>query len=157
MNAISLAREQGNIHWKQLWSLAALYKINEHFSVYASHSTNANAAIPGLNLQPLWIPFTANRQFKAAPRLLVSAKDMYYQTQDGRKLLDGIAGLWAVNAGHVVEVVIPAGSGSQDSVSACSDTAVRGSSSDRSAQSANAPIAYGAVWISAASNVWPLR
>ena len=49
------------------------------------------------------------------------------------------------------------GSGSQDSVSACSDTAVRGSSSDRTAQSANAPIAYGAVWTSAASNVWPLR
>ena len=53
-----------------------------------------------LNLQPLWIPFTANRQFKAAPRLLVGAKDMYYWTQDGRKVLDGIAGLWAVNAGH---------------------------------------------------------
>ena len=53
-----------------------------------------------LNLDALWIPFTANRQFKAAPRLLVSAKDMYYQTHDGRKVLDGIAGLWAVNAGH---------------------------------------------------------
>ena len=46
-----------------------------------------------LNLDALWIPFTANRQFKAAPRLLVSAKDMHYQTHDGRKVLDGIAGL----------------------------------------------------------------
>ena len=53
-----------------------------------------------LNLEPLWMPFTANRQFKAAPRLLVAAKDMHYLTQDGRKVLDGIAGLWAVNAGH---------------------------------------------------------
>src|SRR5690606_41488218 len=61
-----------------------------------------------LNLQPLWIPFTANRQFKAAPRLLVSAKDMYYQTQDGRKLLDGIAGLWAVNAGHCRPKIVEA-------------------------------------------------
>ncbi len=49
------------------------------------------------------------------------------------------------------------GSGSQDSVSVCSDTAVRGSSRDRTAQSANAPIAYGAVWTSADSNVWLLR
>ena len=62
----------------------------------------------GLNLQPLWIPFTANRQFKAAPRLLVSAKDMYYQTQDGRRLLDGIAGLWAVNAGHCRPKIVEA-------------------------------------------------
>jgi beta-alanine--pyruvate transaminase len=61
-----------------------------------------------LNLQPLWIPFTANRQFKAAPRLLVEAKDMYYRTQDGRKVLDGIAGLWAVNAGHCRPKIVEA-------------------------------------------------
>ncbi|HEX7953707.1 MAG TPA: aminotransferase class III-fold pyridoxal phosphate-dependent enzyme, partial [Burkholderiales bacterium] len=61
-----------------------------------------------LNLEPLWIPFTANRQFKAAPRLLVSAKDMYYQTHDGRKVLDGIAGLWAVNAGHCRRPIVDA-------------------------------------------------
>lgn len=48
----------------------------------------------------LWMPFTANRQFKAAPRLLVGAKDMYYRTHDGREILDGTAGLWCVNAGH---------------------------------------------------------
>jgi beta-alanine--pyruvate transaminase len=61
-----------------------------------------------LNLEPLWIPFTANRQFKTAPRLLVSAKDMYYQTHDGRKMLDGIAGLWAVNAGHCRQKIVDA-------------------------------------------------
>ena len=61
-----------------------------------------------LNLQPLWIPFTANRQFKAAPRLLVGAKDMHYWTQDGRKILDGIAGLWAVNAGHCRPKIVEA-------------------------------------------------
>ena len=61
-----------------------------------------------LNLDALWIPFTANRQFKAAPRLLVSAKDMYYQTHDGRKVLDGIAGLWAVNAGHCRRPIVDA-------------------------------------------------
>ena len=52
------------------------------------------------DLQALWKPFTANRQFKAAPRLLVSAKDMHYTTDDGRQVLDGSAGLWCVNAGH---------------------------------------------------------
>jgi beta-alanine--pyruvate transaminase len=48
----------------------------------------------------LWMPFTANRQFKAAPRLLVAASGMYYTTHDGRRVLDGTAGLWCVNAGH---------------------------------------------------------
>jgi beta-alanine--pyruvate transaminase len=46
------------------------------------------------------MPFTANRQFKAAPRLLTAAKDMHYTSDDGRLILDGTAGLWCVNAGH---------------------------------------------------------
>jgi beta-alanine--pyruvate transaminase len=52
------------------------------------------------DLSALWMPFTANRQFKQAPRMFVSAKDMHYTTTDGRKVLDGFAGLWCVNAGH---------------------------------------------------------
>jgi beta-alanine--pyruvate transaminase len=48
----------------------------------------------------LWMPFTANRQFKAAPRLLVGASGMYYTAHDGRRVLDGTSGLWCVNAGH---------------------------------------------------------
>jgi beta-alanine--pyruvate transaminase len=48
----------------------------------------------------LWMPFTANRQFKAAPRFLVGASGMYYTTHDGRRVLDGTSGLWCVNAGH---------------------------------------------------------
>jgi beta-alanine--pyruvate transaminase len=47
-----------------------------------------------------WMPFTANRAFKKAPRLLAGAKDMYYFTVDGRKILDGAAGMWCCNAGH---------------------------------------------------------
>jgi beta-alanine--pyruvate transaminase len=46
------------------------------------------------------MPFTANRQFKQAPRMLVGAKDMHYTAADGRKIMDGTAGLWCVNAGH---------------------------------------------------------
>ncbi|WP_449411557.1 aminotransferase class III-fold pyridoxal phosphate-dependent enzyme [Methylobacterium komagatae] len=52
------------------------------------------------SLDAFWMPFTANRQFKAAPRLLVSAQGMHYTADDGRTVLDGTAGLWCVNAGH---------------------------------------------------------
>jgi beta-alanine--pyruvate transaminase len=52
------------------------------------------------NTEHFWMPFTANRQFKAKPRMLVSASGMHYTTDDGRKILDGAAGLWCVNAGH---------------------------------------------------------
>ncbi len=49
---------------------------------------------------PFWMPFTANRQFKANPRLLARAEGMHYFTPEGRPVLDGTAGLWCVNAGH---------------------------------------------------------
>lgn len=52
------------------------------------------------NLDSYWMPFTANRQFKKAPRLLASASGMHYKSDDGREILDGTAGLWCVNAGH---------------------------------------------------------
>jgi beta-alanine--pyruvate transaminase len=61
-----------------------------------------------LNLEPLWMPFTANRQFKSLPRLLVSAEGMHYTSHDGRRILDGIAGLWAVNAGHCRKPIVEA-------------------------------------------------
>jgi beta-alanine--pyruvate transaminase len=51
-------------------------------------------------MNEFWMPFTANRQFKKAPRMLTGATGMYYQSSDGRKVLDGTAGLWCVNAGH---------------------------------------------------------
>ncbi|HVN01303.1 MAG TPA: aspartate aminotransferase family protein [Caulobacteraceae bacterium] len=53
-----------------------------------------------LDLSAWWMPFTANRQFKDAPRLFSHAAGMYYRTADGRQVLDGTAGLWCVNAGH---------------------------------------------------------
>lgn len=54
------------------------------------------------------MPFTANRQFKAKPRLMASAKDMHYTTVDGRQVLDGTAGLWCVNAGHCRDKIVQA-------------------------------------------------
>ena len=53
-----------------------------------------------LNLDNFWIPFTANNAFKAEPRLLVEANGMYYTSDDDKKILDGIAGMWCCNAGH---------------------------------------------------------
>jgi beta-alanine--pyruvate transaminase len=66
----------------------------------ASLSTN--------NLEAYWMPFTANRQFKKAPRLLVSAEGMYYRSADGRQVLDGTAGLWCCNAGHARPKIVEA-------------------------------------------------
>jgi beta-alanine--pyruvate transaminase len=53
-----------------------------------------------LNLQHYWMPFTDNRRFKAKPKLVASAKDMYLTTVEGKQVLDGLATLWCVNAGH---------------------------------------------------------
>ena len=68
----------------------------------------ATLARPALGATPMlqqkmdayWMPFTANRQFKQAPRLMSKADGMHYWTPEGRQILDGIAGLWCVNAGH---------------------------------------------------------
>ena len=54
------------------------------------------------------MPFTANRQFKATPRLVASAEGMHYTSVDGRKILDGSAGLWCVNAGHNRDPIVAA-------------------------------------------------
>ncbi len=68
----------------------------------------ARTALGRNDLEAYWMPFTANRQFKSAPRLLISAKDMHYVMADGRRLLDGCAGLWCVNAGHCRDEIVAA-------------------------------------------------
>ncbi len=60
------------------------------------------------SLDALWMPFTANKAFKARPRMLVGAKDMHYTSDDGRQILDGTAGLWCVNAGHCRTPIVEA-------------------------------------------------
>src|SRR5712692_7628783 len=64
-------------------------------------------AVPN-DLESYWIPFTPNRAFKAAPRLIARAKDMHYYTPEGRAVLDGTAGLWCTNAGHNREPIVAA-------------------------------------------------
>jgi len=60
------------------------------------------------SLDALWMPFTNNRAFKAAPRLLVSAEGMHYRDADGQAVLDGVSGLWCVNAGHRRQPIVEA-------------------------------------------------
>jgi beta-alanine--pyruvate transaminase len=60
------------------------------------------------DLDAFWIPFTPNRAFKRAPRLLARAKDMHYFTPDGHAVLDGLAGLWCSNAGHNRDPIVAA-------------------------------------------------
>ena len=67
-----------------------------------------NAKLATNDLEAFWMPFTANRQYKSAPRLLVSAEGMYYTAANGRRVLDGTSGLWCVNAGHCRPKIVEA-------------------------------------------------
>jgi len=76
----------------------------------AALAAAATAATSGAK-QPMdayWMPFTANRQFKQVPRMLAKASGMHYWTPEGRQILDGIAGLWCVNAGHARPKIVQA-------------------------------------------------
>jgi beta-alanine--pyruvate transaminase len=68
---------------------------------------SAAASVPN-DLEPFWVPFTPNRAFKQRPRLIAGAKDMHYVTPEGRKLLDGSAGMWCTNAGHNRDPIVQA-------------------------------------------------
>ena len=70
-------------------------------------TSTASKDLPN-DLAAYWMPFTANRAFKKEPRMLGRAKDMHYHTPDGRKILDGVAGLWCVNTGHGREEIVAA-------------------------------------------------
>ena len=65
----------------------------------AAHDAAREGGTPA-SLDAFWMPFTANRQFKKAPRMLAKASGMHYWTPEGRQILDAASGLWCVNAGH---------------------------------------------------------
>jgi beta-alanine--pyruvate transaminase len=68
---------------------------------------SSTATVPN-DLESFWLPFTPNRAFKRAPRLIARAKDMHYYTPEGRAVLDGCAGLWCTNAGHNRDPIVAA-------------------------------------------------
>jgi len=51
-------------------------------------------------LEAHWMPYTGNRQFKADPRMIVAADGVHFIDDKGRKVLDGLSGLWCSGAGH---------------------------------------------------------
>src|SRR5690606_22919367 len=77
----------------------ALFEVGKAPLLRRKPVTSRRSVTPN-DLSAFWMPFTANRQFKQAPRMFAGAKDMYYTTTEGRQVLDGTAGLWCVNAGH---------------------------------------------------------
>jgi beta-alanine--pyruvate transaminase len=78
----------------------AMTKIQPPSETHASSKRNS--------LDAFWMPFTSNRQFKDAPRLVARADGMYFETEDGRKVMDAVAGLWCVNAGHNCRPIVEA-------------------------------------------------
>jgi beta-alanine--pyruvate transaminase len=69
---------------------------------------NDRATLPTLEDSAFFMPFSMNRKFKKAPRLMARAEGIYYYTPEGRKLIDGTSGLWCVNAGHCREKIVKA-------------------------------------------------
>ena len=76
-------------------------------SLKKAFKTRESANFPN-DLESLWMPFSANKDFKKNPRLISKAKGMYYYTPSGEKILDGVAGLWCCNAGHNREPIVEA-------------------------------------------------
>ncbi|WP_411834492.1 aspartate aminotransferase family protein [Pseudoxanthomonas mexicana] len=79
----------------------------EEASALADHYARQATRAPD-SLDAFWMPFTANKQFKATPRLLASASGMHYRSVDGREILDATAGLWCCNAGHARPRIVQA-------------------------------------------------
>jgi beta-alanine--pyruvate transaminase len=80
----------------------------------AMHPTDLPTAAPAPALTPAqldahWMPFTSNREFKADPRLFVAADGCHYTDAAGRRIFDGLSGLWTCGLGHgrreIVEAV----------------------------------------------------
>lgn len=71
----------------------------------STHLKSAPQGISQESLQAHWMPYTANRQFKAAPRMMASASGAYYTDTNGRKIFDGLSGLWCSGLGHGVREI----------------------------------------------------
>src|SRR5947199_1887301 len=87
----------GCYRWAGFWALSRP-RMREA-DMPQARSEAVASAVPN-DLESFWIPFTPNRAFKKAPRLIARAKGMHYYTLDNRAVLDGTAGLWCCNAGH---------------------------------------------------------
>lgn len=73
-----------------------------------AHDIDHSPDLSPNDLESYWIPFTPNRSFKRRPRMVVRAKNLHYDTPDGRSVLDATSGLWCCNAGHAREPIVSA-------------------------------------------------
>jgi len=73
--------------------------------------SESTAGLTDEQLAAYWMPFTANRQFKRDPRIIVAAEGHYYTDADGRQIFDGLSGLWTCGAGHARPEIVEAVSG----------------------------------------------
>jgi beta-alanine--pyruvate transaminase len=86
-----------------------MYKeLDAQSTAAAQPAAAASPAKAAPAMDAFWMPFSASRQFKQAPRLLAKAAGMHYWTPEGRQILDGVAGLWCVNAGHARPRIVKA-------------------------------------------------
>ena len=60
----------------------------------------ASSNAPDIDMSAYWLPFTPNRYFHQNPKVMQSAKGAYYYDNQGRKLFDGLSGLWCSPLGH---------------------------------------------------------
>jgi beta-alanine--pyruvate transaminase len=97
---MATARQEFPMHDHDAAQDPALALLSEHYGRQAVQAPEA--------MDAFWMPFSANRQFKAHPRLLASASGMFYRSVDGREILDGTGGLWCVNAGHARPRIVEA-------------------------------------------------
>jgi beta-alanine--pyruvate transaminase len=86
--------------------------------------TDSRQRLPSLDLEAFWMPLTSNRAFKRSPRLVVGAKDMYYADADGRQVMDAMATLWCVNAGHCRPKIVAAITRQAGSLDYCSSYSI---------------------------------
>lgn len=68
----------------------------------------ADATLTPAQLEAHWMPFTGNRQFKSAPRMVVAAQGRHYVSADGRQVFDGLSGLWTCGLGHGRQEIVQA-------------------------------------------------
>jgi len=70
-------------------------------------SSENRPSVPN-SLNEHWMPFTANKDFKANPRLITEAKGMYLKNHHGKTMIDASSGLFCNPFGHGRKEIVSA-------------------------------------------------
>jgi len=85
-----------------------LKKLFKHSGNAKSHQFYDRAGVTKEQFDAQWMPFTGNREFKQNPRMIVAAEGRYLTAADGRKIFDGLSGLWTTGLGHCRPEIVKA-------------------------------------------------